>query len=524
MAQKIKVLLLATLVIILTCTVSINQVEAKSFPDLNKGIMEIEYLIEKGVISGYPNGTFRPNNQVTRAEATTMVGIGLKLDGTKRLPPFSDVRSTLFASGYIASAYEKSIISGYPDGTFKPNHQITRGEMAIIIAKAFNLTEQKKITYTDVPKGHPKYSAINLVASAGISSGYPDGSFKPNDYITREHVAILIARALNTDFRSSVTEDTYKGEVKYVSTDTLNVRISPNTSKDPIATLHKNDRVVTQQQIGEWFYVTSGSVKGYVHGDYLSDYKEETKYVTAVELNVRVSPDTTKAPIATLYKGDKVITQQQIGQWFYITTGNIKGYVHGDHLSDKKVSAKRIIAIDPGHGGSEPGSSGIGIIEKDLNLDVSLRVQKKLEKAGIKVVMTRTTDKTVALNDRVPLALKGNADTFVSIHSNAHPNTSANGTESFYSRAVLDSRAEDSKQLASLIQKRLLVALNTTNRGVKEMGFRVIKVNPLPAALIELGFITNTGDAAKLKQNVYKEKAADAIFLGIVDYYNWKER
>ena len=130
--------------------------------------------------------------------------------------------------------------------------------------------------------------------------------------------------------------------------------------------------------------------------------------------------------------------------------------------------------------------------------------------------MTRRDDTYPTLSERVNIAVNSNADAFVSIHGNS-ASASAAGTETFYSTA--STRANDSKQLATFIQNRLYPALGTKNRGVKTGDFFVIYKNPLPSALVELGFITNSGDASKLSSDYYRNLAAEAIANGILDYY-----
>jgi N-acetylmuramoyl-L-alanine amidase len=111
----------------------------------------------------------------------------------------------------------------------------------------------------------------------------------------------------------------------------------------------------------------------------------------------------------------------------------------------------------------------------------------------------------------------------LSIHTNSFADPSANGTETFYYTSQLNERAEASKQLATFVNNRLYKAWGTKNRGVKVFGYQVVKYNPLPAALVELGFISNKNDASKLGSSQYRESAAEAIYLGILDYYKWKE-
>jgi N-acetylmuramoyl-L-alanine amidase len=450
-----------SLVILLSLSILLpRDALASSLKDIpSKYSTEINYLVNKGMIAGYPGGYFKPDRPVTREEAATMIGRAIKLNGTQRETAFTDVSSSSYASGFIQSAYEKDIINGYGDDTYKPKREITRGEMAILISKAFNLTEMSNVFYNDVATSGTVYEAINQVSTAGIAAGYPGGSYKPNKSITRAEFALLVARSINPDFKVE--------------------EVQPK----PIA----------------------------------------EKYVNTYELNVRVGPGTNFDKVGLVREGTKVNVYKKIGNWFQISYGNINGYVHGAYLDDK-ISADRVIAIDPGHGGDDPGAIGNGLQEKEINLDVSLRVKNYLERAGIKVVMTRTDDTFVSLSGRVDYAVNKDADTFVSIHTNSFSSGSANGTETYYSSAALSDRAQASKQLATFIQKRLITAWQTSDRGVKDAGFRVIKYNPLPSALVELGFITNSSDAKKLASNQSRESAAKAISLGIQDYYEWKKK
>ena len=126
---------------------------------------------------------------------------------------------------------------------------------------------------------------------------------------------------------------------------------------------------------------------------------------------------------------------------------------------------KNKIAIDAGHGGTDPGAIGVnGLIEKELNLNVALKVEKLLKQEGITVVMTRRGDSRPSLSQRVNIAVNGKADAFVSIHGNSF-NTKGYGTETWISTA--STRADDSRKLATYIQERLYKALGTKNRGVK---------------------------------------------------------
>lgn len=162
---------------------------------------ELIYLSSKSILSGFNDNTIRPNQLVTRAEAVAMMGRAVGLDGTKRKTHFSDVNPESFAAGYIQSAYENNILKGFLDGTFHPDQPVTRAEMAILLSKAYTLQEAGAITFQDVTKNVTGHDAIAKVAGANITQGYPNGTFKPYEYMKRSEFAVFIARAENEAFR-----------------------------------------------------------------------------------------------------------------------------------------------------------------------------------------------------------------------------------------------------------------------------------------------------------------------------------
>ncbi|WP_404455666.1 N-acetylmuramoyl-L-alanine amidase [Virgibacillus necropolis] len=440
------------------------KVSAESMPDIrDKYAKEINFLINEGIISGYPDGYFKPDRDVTREEAVFMIGEALDLKEIHGSSSFTDVDPDSFGAGHIESTHQMGIIAGYPEGEFRPDNSMTRGEMAVIIAEAFDLSAKSNYQFIDVDSDAFYAEEVKMLIAAGITAGTGNGKYRPEQPITREHYSLFVARALNPAFK--VDEVSISPVKRIVKPEIgLNVRKSPG-GKD-IGSLDKNDVVTATKKSGKWYYVENGSIAGYVHGEYI-----------------------------------KPLT----------------------------------VAIDPGHGGSDPGASGNGIIEKELNLDVAKRVKNYFDNAGIRVVMTRTTDTFIDLNPRVDYAVNHNADTFVSIHGNAFYDSGANGTETFFSSAAFDgctrdnggpfnARTIDSCHLAKFIQKRLVDALNTSDRGIDEKDFRVVNDTPLVSSLVELAFITNDEDASKLKSDRYKDLAAKAIYQGVMDYYKWQER
>ena len=178
-------------------SVNANSIGFKDVPRSHNNYAEIMYLLEIGVIE--PSDRFGVNEKVTREEVAVMIAKVLGLDGTKTKTKFKDVPQTRFSSGYINSAVQAGVLNGYPDGTFKPTHQVTRGHMAAFIANAFKLQEQADINFKDVSEGSTPYIAVKKLAAAKITSGYPDGTFRPNEGLSRAHISAFLYRAIQAE-------------------------------------------------------------------------------------------------------------------------------------------------------------------------------------------------------------------------------------------------------------------------------------------------------------------------------------
>lgn len=171
------------------------------------------------------------------------------------------------------------------------------------------------------------------------------------------------------------------------------------------------------------------------------------------------------------------------------------------------------ICVDPGHGGSDPGAVGY-VVEKDINLAVALKLAELLKADKATVVLTRSGDYDVSLEERVAIANSAGCHVFVSIHSNAATSSSARGFEVYYYYG-----SSSGYQLASLIYNEVLALVSIPGRGVFEAGFYVLKYTYMPAVLVELGFVTNYYDAALLKDNASQWKYAYGILYGIQRYF-----
>lgn len=165
----------------------------KDVPAAHSNYGDIMYLLEKGVIE--ESNTYGVTDIVTREEVAVMVAKAVGLDGTQRATKFKDVTASNPNSGYIQSAVDAGIINGYQDGTFKPNNKVTRGHMAAFIARAFDLPYGTK-TFKDVAPNNTAYEAVKQLAAAGVTSGYEDGTFRPSANLTRAHISAFLARAI----------------------------------------------------------------------------------------------------------------------------------------------------------------------------------------------------------------------------------------------------------------------------------------------------------------------------------------
>ncbi len=187
----------------------------------------------------------------------------------------------------------------------------------------------------------------------------------------------------------------------------------------------------------------------------------------------------------------------------------------------------RVIAIDAGHGGWDPGKTGkTGMNEKDINLDIANKLCTFLEDAGAEVYLTRPSDdalgktKSKDMKERIDIIKNSEADIMISIHQNAFPKPNAKGAQSFYFK-----QSQDGKLLAECIQKSLIQSLDEKNSRVakENNNYYILKNTQIPSVIIECGFLSNPDEETKLNNEDYRLKTAWAIFDGIRTYFDEKD-
>ncbi|MGN0967636.1 MAG: N-acetylmuramoyl-L-alanine amidase [Oscillospiraceae bacterium] len=177
---------------------------------------------------------------------------------------------------------------------------------------------------------------------------------------------------------------------------------------------------------------------------------------------------------------------------------------------------KKTVVLDAGHGGSQTGAVYSGVNEKDINLAVAQKVEAILLRHGYNVVMTRTADSTVGLYDRADIANAVKADVFVSIHSNAAVNSpNYTGIYTYYHPS-----SRRGARLAQAIQEPICWITGAVDRGIKDADFVVLRETDMCAVLVEMGFMTNSGELQRLITPSYQDKLAAGIAEGIVAYLN----
>ena len=181
--------------------------------------------------------------------------------------------------------------------------------------------------------------------------------------------------------------------------------------------------------------------------------------------------------------------------------------------------------LDPGHGGSDSGAVGVtGTYEKTINLAMTKFADEYLRQAGLRTALTRTRDDVLpTLAERANLANTLGASIFVSIHNNAAGSADANGTYTFYWGKAGGEYSVEGKRLAECIQRGMVESLGSSDRGASTWWgtLYVLDHTDMPAALAEVGFLTNPIEEAKLKDPAYQRKAGRGVAEGILEYLGW---
>ncbi|OWZ84650.1 N-acetylmuramoyl-L-alanine amidase [Natranaerobius trueperi] len=279
--------------------------------------------------------------------------------------------------------------------------------------------------------------------------------------------------------------------------DTLNVRSGPGIDHSLIDQVNASESYYvvdehTNDDNGEWVKIS------------LSESTEKEGWVSANFVNKIEDDEETEVD-----KLDKDEEKAQENKTKEIEQRNLAKEVQETPLEGAKI------VLDPGHGGHDPGAVGpTGLTEKEVVVDVGHRTKEELEELGADVHLTREGDEFISLFNRANMANQMGADLFISIHANGALNRKAQGTETYYSSL----RNPNDYQLAQSLQDGMVNTLNRQDKGIFDRNFSVLRNAHMPAALVELAYLSNYEEEELMRTDQFRQNAAEGISDGIVDY------
>lgn len=439
----------------------------------------------KRLVVNHPDPSrFEPMLDITRAEIAVMIYQALVNTGQARaigspyivMPSpaavsFSDIRSH-WGEGFIRGLASQGLISGFEDGRFQPEGPITRAQYAAILVNTFNpLPERAVMPFSDVPDNHWAAAAIQRAYRGRLLSGNADGTFRPDQNILRVEVILSLVNGLKLPAADPNLAERYRDQ-----------EAIPSIARSSVATATAHNLVVNYPDLTQL---------------------NPTRAATRAEVSAMVYQ-------ALAYWGrSPAITSP------YIVPPNPTAVGRATTLSTSQELAP-LVVLDPGHGGTDTGAIGLNyLLEKNVNLAIAQEAARILQEFKFRVLLTRSDDRNLSLEDRIAIAEQANADLFISIHANAvgGDRPEINGTETYHYP-----NSAQGAELAQSLQSNITRNAETTDRGVKTANFLVLRKTTMPAVLIETGFVTGSVDAPKLASSAFQNKVARAIAVGVFQF------
>lgn len=375
----------------------------------------------------------------------------------------------------------------------------------------------------------PEGSMLDIVAAQG--QWYKTTYQNENGWVSANYVTIL---------------QVYK-QGKITAMGGLNLRESPSTTSGILTTIPQGATVSITSDQNDWYKVTYRGTVGWAYAEYVSILTEESS--GSGPAGADLSPNgqvyllggtgVIHANVQKIIEGKASSQYAQNLKDFPSLPSSLAGTDSPPAYDPAKevlidpfqgiaadVLKGRKILIDPGHGGPDSGAIGSGsTYEKDNNLAIAMYLNDILAEAGAAVSLTRKTDVSVApnytesadLQARVAMAESIQPELFISIHNNANSNPDVNGTSIFYSEK--NPRGAESAKLADRILDRITKTVNTNKEGIKKADFYVLRNTKMPSVLIEVAYLSNSSEEARLQNPIFQKNVAAAIFRGINEYF-----
>lgn len=342
-----------------------------------------------------------------------------------------------------------------------------------------------------------------------------------------------------------------------VTADSVNIRQYATTDSEIIGTVYKDTELQVLYQDGAWLQVLYMGNVAWIHSDYVeliqapSFEEKETEFASDATLvvvgeagatNIRNLPSMDGDVIYTASPNEQFEYIESVGNWFHIRLNETEtGYVSDSvatipmtvediEATDSNSTQSTIaqyartatnlseatIVIDAGHGGYDPGavSSDERILEKDITLSTAELLRDRLEDTGTNVILTRTNDDYISLDERVLTSHNHNADLFISLHYDAVPTPeSVSGTTTYY-------YYESNLELANIVNRYLAQLGPLTNNGVRFGDYYVLRANRQPSILLELGYMNHSLDTQYISTEAYQKTLVEAIYQALREYYS----
>lgn len=314
----------------------------------------------------------------------------------------------------------------------------------------------------------------------------------------------------------------------YLIDDKINIRNKPGIYGSVIYQGNKNESFGYYGEIDGWIKIKLPSGEyGYVAGwlvsfnNNFSINKIEAYKITTDNLRLREGPSLNDTIISVLKYGTKVRVLETNDRWDKIITNDGQvGYSYNEYLKDCDPLEGKSILLNAGHGGRDPGSIGFtNKFEKTVNLIVTTKLKDCLENLGAKVFMTRTTDTYINRKVRADMADNLSVDLMFSIHHNALTKNDYYGMSTYY-----DTKNNASgylgKTLAECVYQNVVQINSIYEDGVYDRNFEVLRETDVPAALIEIGFMTNKWEEQNIHLSSFQDETIEKIALGIIEYFD----
>lgn len=381
----------------------------------------------------------------------------------------------------------------------------------------------------------PKYNIMKLKNPERIVVDLMDATLGGTSYANYDY---------NFEFISGIRTSQFQDDSNYSNSDRI-VRVVIDVKDgivDPNIKIEtEGDRLIIYPEKDIWkniSYMPQGKDKLLVINNlertrYEVDYNSTTNTMEitipseSVDLNegfATVKDGLVDEIEVTKYKEDtKVILRFKAGLEYTVLSGRKDSNIQISLRREPgTINTNKTIVIDAGHGGTAPGAISVnGTKEKDINLQVSLKLESILRSLGYNVVMTRSGDQTLGLYERSDLANNLNADIFVSIHSNSHTNRDIAGLQVLYC-PLYDSnkKSQDQYPLAKSIMDAVLASTGAADKGIiPRKDLVVVRETKMPAVLVEVGFLSNAAEEKLITNDSYQNKIVEGIVTGIQNYF-----